>query len=248
MTPQDPAHWALTLVALAVLALVALAPLALRLGRQGAGRGRRDSALAIHRAQLAELDRELADGRIAPAEHATARLEVQRRLLAAAEAADPEPARASRMPLLAALVVVPILGAALYAIDAHPSLPAEPFAERAAPVEKDPAQAEALIATLRSKLATLDQNSDIARQGYVLLGNAEDSLGHLPEAAAAWRKAVAIRFEPGLAALTAEAQSRVEGKVTADSAGLFRRALAEGPADAPWRQLAEQRVAQAAKD
>jgi cytochrome c-type biogenesis protein CcmH len=243
----------LTLAALVVLAVVALSPLAFMLGRNGAGRGRRDSALAIHRAQLAELDRELADARIAPAEHATAKLEVQRRLLAAAEAADPAPAPASPLPLLVALVAVPALAAALYAIDAHPSLPAMPFAERPAPSDKagnaeQDAKSAALIATLRQKLATMDQSSDMARQGYLLLGNAEDSLGHLAEAAAAWRRAVAIRFDPGLAALTAEAQSRIEGKVTADSADLFRRALAEGPADAPWRQLAEQRIAQAARN
>ena len=114
-------------------------------------------------------------------------------------------------------------------------------------VAKDNQQAEALIAKLRDKLAAMDQTSDVARQGYLLLGNAEDSLGHLEQAAQAWHKALAIRFDPGLGALTAEAQTRLEGRISDESLSLFRRALAEAPADAPWRQLAEERLAEAAK-
>jgi cytochrome c-type biogenesis protein CcmH len=229
-----------TLLALVLLAALALAPLAWALRRPGAGRSRRESALALHRAQLAELDRDLAANRLAPAEHAAATLEVQRRLLAAAEAPDPPPARAARLPLLAALVLVPLLAAGLYVLDGRPFLPAAPLAERRAEMR----EAEAMIALLRERLATLDPHSEMARQGYVLLGNAENGLGHLPAAAAAWQRAVAIRFDPALATLAAEAQTRVDGKVSAASAALFRRALAEGPPDAPWRKLAEQRLAQ----
>ncbi len=55
----------MTIAALVLLALIALAPLAFALCRHGTARSRRDSALRIQRAQLAELDRDLADGRIA---------------------------------------------------------------------------------------------------------------------------------------------------------------------------------------
>lgn len=234
--------------AIALLALVALAPLVMALVRRGAGRGRRDSALRIQAAQLAELDRDLAEGRIAPAEHATARLEVQRRVLAAAEIADPETRAGSPVVLAAALVLVPALAVGLYFVShGRPDMPAAPLAQRVLAQTKDTKEAEALIAKLRDKLATLDQKSEVARQGYLLLGNAEDSLDHLALAAEAWHKALAIRFDPGLGALAAEAQSRLEGRVSADSAALFRRALAEAPPDAPWRQLAEQRLQEAAK-
>lgn len=233
----------MTILFLVLLAVVALAPLALAAWRQSAARGRRESALAIHRAQLRELDRDLADARIAPAEHATAVLEVQRRLLAAAETAEPEGAPASsRIPLLAALVATPLVAAGLYAIDAHPSLPAAPFAARDVAADKAAAQADMLIERLRDKLATMDQTSEQTRQGYILLGNAEDSRGNLPRAAEAWRRAVTIRFDADLAALAAEAQTRVEGHVSPESADLFRRALADAPASAPWRQAAEQRI------
>ena len=233
----------MTILALVLLAVAALAPLAVALRWRTQARGRRDSALAIHRMQLQELDRDLAEGRIGAAEHATALLEVQRRLLAAAETADPAATRDSRAPLLAAMVLVPLLAAGLYAIDGHPFLPAAPLAARMAVADKDAAQAEQLIGRLREKLAGMDQTSDLARQGYIILGNAEDSRDHLADAAQAWRKAVAIRFDADLAALTAEAQTRVEGRVSPDSADLFRRALAAAPAGATWRQTAEQRLA-----
>ena len=66
--------------------------------------------LTLYRGQLDELARDLAGGRLAPTDHAAARLEVERRLLAAAAA--PAPARAGtgrRAPLALALAAV-ILG------------------------------------------------------------------------------------------------------------------------------------------
>ncbi len=233
----------MTLLLLAVCAAVVLAPLALAAGGRLHTRSRRDSALAIHRAQLAELDRDLAEGRIAPAEHGNAVLEVQRRLLAAAASPDASPLGAARGPLWATLAGVPVLALGLYLLDGHPFLPGAPLAARLAAAGQERADAATLIAMLRERLATLDPNSEVARQGYVLLGNAEDGEGHLPEAAQAWRQALRIRFDPGLAALTAEAQTRLEGKVSPDSADLFRRALAAAPPDAPWRTLVEQRLA-----
>ena len=222
------------LLPLALLALLALAPLALSLRRVPALAGRQAPALALHRAQLQELDRDLAEGRIETAEHATATLEVQRRLLAAASAPDTAPARASRVPLVIALLVIPAGGVALYAVNGHPELPAAPISARAPEV--------ALIARLRERIAQLDPGSERAREGYVLLGNVEDQRGNLPEAAKAWRAAVGIRFDAMLAARAAEAQTLIDKTVSPDSAAMFRRALAEAPADAPWRGIVEGRL------
>lgn len=235
----------MTLLVLALCAVVALLPLAWVLRGGNMLRSRRESALAIHRAQLTELDRDLADGRIAAAEHASARLEIQRRLLAAADAPEGPPPRVGRGALLATLVLVPLLGAGLYAVGGHPFLPAAPLAARLAAADKQGQDPGLLIAMLRERLTTLDPNSEMAREGYVLLGNAEDSVGHLPQAVDAWRHALRIRFEPGLAAMTAEGQTRIDGKVSADSADLFRRALAAAPANAPWRGIVEKRLAEA---
>ncbi len=241
----------MSVLALLLLAAAALAPLGFAFRRSAAIRGRRETALAVHRAQLAELDRDLGEGRIAGEEHAQAVLEVQRRLLAAADAPDDvadekQPGR--RGVLLVALAAVPLAAFGLYMLDGHPELPAAPLAARLAQSDRDRTEASALVATLRQRLTQLDPHSDLARQGYLLLGNAEDSLGHLPEAASAWRTALEIRFDPALAAEVAEAQTRLDGRVSAQSAALFRQALASSPADAPWRSLAEQRLTEARPD
>jgi cytochrome c-type biogenesis protein CcmH len=232
-------------IGLLVVAIVAMLPLGLALRGGAMARGRRDAALALHRAQLHELDRDLAEGRIAATEHAQARLEVQRRLLAAAEAVEATPTRASRTPLLLVLGLVPLCAFILYLVGGSPLMPAEPLAGRIASARAEMAQADALLTQLRGRLATLDPHSDQARVGYTLLGNVESSRGDWAAAAAAWRVALADRFDPTLAAETAEAATRAEGSVSPASADLFRKALAAAPADAPWRSLAEQRLAQA---
>ncbi len=237
----------LALVLLAALVLTPLLRVALRApGRRVAeAQGRRELAMTLHRAQLQELERDRADGRIGETEHATAALEVQRRLLAAAGQFEAAASRDRRGPLVATLALVPLLGVGLYVLsDGHPTMPSQPLAARLEHASRDDLVNDQLIATLRQKLAGMDQASPLARQGYVLLGNAEDGRGHLAAAAQAWRRAVAIQFDPGLAALTAEAQTQVDGgKLGPDARALFTRALAEAPADAPWRSVAQQRLA-----
>jgi len=232
-------------LALAALAAVSLAPLALSLRRGSVARGRQEAALALHRAQLAELDRDLADGRIAAAEHASAVLEVQRRLLVAAGSADPPGPVSSRSTVLIAMLLVPLGAFALYAAGGSPGLPAAPLADRIAAAQQRAQQEAALIAQLRRRLGELEPNTEQSRQGYVLLGNAEASRGRLREAADAWRTALAAKFDPTIAAETAEAISEVEGHVTEEAAKLFRRALDESSADAPWRPMVQKRLSEA---
>ena len=95
----------MTWILIAALALVLLAPLAMALYTPPETRDRAEADRALFHAQLAELAREREAGRLSePAYHA-ARLEVQRRLLAA----PPPPAMAARpgarAPLLATLPV-----------------------------------------------------------------------------------------------------------------------------------------------
>ncbi len=229
----------MTWLSLLLVAVLALAPL-LALRRSAGGRGRREAALGLHRAQLLELDRDRDEGRIAFADHATAVLEVQRRLLADADMSEAPARVGTRLPLLMALAGVPLLAAGLYLIAGHPDLPAAPLAARLDSARRD----ERMLELLRTKVAALDQNSALARQGYVLLGNAEQARGNLPAAAAAWRQAVRIRFEPHLAALAAEAQTQADGgRVSAASLDLYRRALAAAPPGAAWLATVRQRIA-----
>jgi cytochrome c-type biogenesis protein CcmH len=231
-------------LAIALLAAIALAPLALSLRRIAAARGRQVAAVALHRAQLVELDRDLADGRIAAAEHANAVLEVQRRLLAVAGGTETAPRSSSRGRVLLALVLVPLGGLVLYLLGGSPELPAVPLADRIAAAQEREARETALIGQLRARLSQIDPHSEQARQGYVLLGNAEASRGRLQEAADAWRTALAARFDPTIAAEAAEALTEAHGQVDDEAASLFRRAIAESPADAPWRPMAQKRLSE----
>ncbi len=227
-------------LAMLLLAAAALAPLALVLRRRAEARGGRDPALALHRAQLADLDRDLAEGRILPTEHATARLEVQRRLLHAGDAEEAPAQPGSPVPLLATLAAVPFLALGLYLIAGVPNLPSPgPALE----TQRRAAEEAILIGQLRESLAAMDANTDRARQGYILLGNVEEARGNDAAAAAAWATALQARFDATLAARAAEASVRAAGGVTEGSAALFRRALEAAPPDAPWRDAVQQRLA-----
>ena len=233
-------------LAAAVLALCTLAPAGWALRRRVQVRGRNEAAVALYRAQIVELDREAAEGRIAASDHATAMLELQRRLLAASEAADAASPAPERAPLLLGLVLVPLLAFGLYLIGGRPDLPAQPLKARMAAAEARMAQADGAIAQLRAALTTVDPHSKEALEGELMLGNVEASEGRFADAAEAWRKALALRFDPTLAAMVADATSRAEGRISPASAALFRQALAAAPPDAPWRSQVEQQLANAA--
>lgn len=230
---------------LAALALPCL--LALRGGVEP--QGRRVPALALHRARLASVERDRDIGLIAPEDADAARLEIQRQLLTEADRVEPAgaPVASGRGWLIGAAVAMPLASLALYLSVGHPLLPSAPMALREQARADDPQTARdaQLVATLRARLAGLDPASSQGREGYTLLGRVEATQGHWSEAARAWRKAVDARFDPALAVSAAEAQCRADGRVSADSAALFRRALAEGPADAPWRGLAQERLVEA---
>jgi cytochrome c-type biogenesis protein CcmH len=225
-----------------LVAVLAMAPLAFGLRRQGSVRGRRSAAMALHRAQLAELDRDLAEGRIGRTEHGAAALEVQRRLLTAASLEEAAPVRGSPAPIWIVLLAVPLGALALYLVNGMPGMPSLPIAERRAIDAAQQKRAETLISQLRARLALMDPKSPQAREGYILLGNAEAEQANWKEAASAYNAALLAGFDPTTAAKAAETMTRAAGKVTPEAAALFRRALAGAPADASWRALVEQRL------
>ena len=229
-------------LAFALLATLAMLPLAVSIHRSAPARDKREAAVAMCRAQLAELDRDLADGQIGVAEHASARLEVQRRLLTAADAQEEMLGGDVKTPLRTALFVVPMTALTLYLPDSSPSIPSANHSTMVAQAEAAPGQVNASITKLRARLATLDPKSEAARAAYTELGKAEASRGNMAAAAAFWGLALAVHFDPTLAVVTAEALTETVGHVTAESAALFRRALAEAPASASWRSIAQRRL------
>ncbi len=253
-----------------LLALLALAPLGWALWRPRAVRGRRDADLALYRSQLAELDADLAAGRLEAPEHAAAKLEVQRRLLATPEATAEAGDTRLTPRLLAPLLAVPVVALALYAATGMPEMPSAPFSLRQERAERD----EALLTQLRARLVQLPPASDQARQGWMLLGNAERNRGRLEAAAEAYRQALAGRFDadataqlaqvlleddkPDAAAtLLAEALPRAPEHIglrflsgaaelaaghTAQARAVWQALVAEAPEGAPWRAMVQRRL------
>lgn len=230
----------LALLGATVLCLIPLAPL-LWGRRVPPFEGSRSAAETFYRAELAELAAARERGEIDETAFAAAEAEVGRRLLAAARLREPPPAGGGRGLLIGTAVAVPLLALALYLPWGAPLLPAAPLAPRLA----EAAREEALISLLRERLAHMDPASPRTREGYILLGNAESGRGHPAAAAEAWGRALALGFDPLLAAETAEAMSEAAGRVTPEAAALFRRALAAAPPDAPWRAMVAARLAEA---
>jgi cytochrome c-type biogenesis protein CcmH len=228
-----------------ILLTCALAPATAALRGRVRVRGRRDATLRLYRDQAVELDRDLGEARISVSDHATALLEVQRRLLAAADAIEAPSAAADRGPLILGLTLIPLAAVGLYLIGGRPDLPAQPLDARMKAADARMVEETAMVDELHTALAGVDPHSDRARQGEMMLGNIEASRGNFASAADAWRKALAVQFDPLLAAEVADATSRAEGRVSEASAALFRQALAGAPLDAPWRSEVEQRLSQA---
>jgi len=223
------------------LAALALAPLALTLFRPARLTGRREADLALYRAQLDELERERAAGRLEESAHRAAVLEVQRRLLAAPDNAPGPRAGRGTALVAASLFLIPALGLGVYLWGGHPNIPAATFSERAAAAARD----ETLLAQLRARLEQVPPGSEAARQGWILLGNAQRGRGQLPAAAEAWEHALASRFDPELAAELAAVRIEL-GQFDAARA-LLDRALATEPKSPQLRFLRGMAEAQAGR-
>ncbi|HLJ19947.1 MAG TPA: c-type cytochrome biogenesis protein CcmI, partial [Stellaceae bacterium] len=91
---------------------------------------------AVYRDQLKEIARDVERGLLTAGEAASARLEVERRLLAAADGGTGAPPAASavtpRVLTVALAVLVPLSAVAFYLVHGSPRLPDQPYAARAA--------------------------------------------------------------------------------------------------------------------
>jgi cytochrome c-type biogenesis protein CcmH len=193
------------------LALVLTTPVAFAF-RGGRARDRRVAALAIHRAQLNELSRDLADQRIGAPEYAAARLEVERRLLAADSLKERPLNGNARLLLILTLIAVPLAAFALYLPGSTPYVPSEPHAQWLAKEQAANAQLDRLIVLLRARLAGEPADTVDASQGQAYL---------------------------------AEALAERAGTITPEALALFKQSIAHAPANASWRTLDAQRIAQA---
>jgi cytochrome c-type biogenesis protein CcmH len=196
------------------------------------------SEILVYRDQLGEIDRDRSAGLIGPAEAEAARVEISRRLLAAADvqAATARPApragqvlRRRRAVVLAALIIVPLLPLALYLLLGSPDLPGQPAFARA----KTPA-GDASIETLVGRVeAHLAQNPNDGT-GWEVIAPVYLQLGRYDDAVMARRKALALNGETATreADLGEALAAAANGVITDDAKQAFAKAAALDPHEA----------------
>jgi cytochrome c-type biogenesis protein CcmH len=230
------------------------------------------SDVVVYRDQLDEIDRDRAAGQIGEAEAEAAKVEVSRRLLAAADAVHTEQAPNEapavwrrRAAAVAGLLLLPIGATALYLALGSPDLPGEPLAARLKAIHQNSPIAN-LVAQAEAHLA---RNPDDVR-GYEVLAPVYLRLGRVNDAVHARRKILALAGENAArqADLGEALVAAANGIVTKDAktaldraleldpkemkarfytavaaqqdgkpdeaARIWRKMLAEAPADAPW--------------
>ncbi len=186
--------------------------------------------VAVYRDQLDEIKRDRAAGLIGEAEAEAARVEVSRRLIAAADAAELEkPALEGsslwhrRITAIAALLLLPAGAIALYLVLGSPDLPSAALASRA----QTPSEArniQDMVAQVEDHVARNPKDG----RAWEVLAPVYMRLGRFNDAVRAWSNAIALngsnaeREADFGEALVAAAN----GVVTTDAKSAFDRSLA----------------------
>ncbi len=271
--------WGIAGLLIAVALTVLLRPL--MRARQGAA-DRGETVVALFRRELAQIDTDIAQGRLSPDEAGTARAELTRRMLTAADQEKrdrdlPAGSAAETTWRIGAAVgiagLLPAAGLAIYFAVGAPTAINQPAAGAAAGPH-DRAELAAAADQLKARL----QREPGHVEGWILLGRTFTSLERFSEAGDAYRRAIALApDEPALHAEFGELLVlAANGTVTAEATAEFAKAgndprarfygaeaalqrgdrdaakaalsalLADAPAEAPWRALVADRLAQIA--
>ena len=219
---------------LAAGALMFVLPPLLRadIGR-GMGRSQDEANVEIHRDRLRELDADLAAGTIDAAQYATARQEIERRVLEDTGAGETGAAAGRRRGMAAGLaILLPATAILLYVGLGEPrGLDAEAIRAPAADGAHE-VTAEQIAGMVSSLAARLQDQPDDA-EGWAMLGRSYAVLQRHQEAAGAYAKAVALMPDDAqllvdYADALAMAQER---KLEGEPERLIMRALALAPSN-----------------
>ena len=188
------------------------------------------SDVAVYRDQLDEIQRDRSTGLIGEAEAEAARVEVSRRLIAAADADEvekPAPETSSlvrrRVTAIAGLVLLPVGAVALYLTLGSPDLPGEPLAARTQ-TASDSSNIQNLVAKVEDHL----QSNPRDGRAWEVLAPVYMRVGRFDDAARAWSNVIALNgsnaereANHGEAIVAA-----ANGVVTAEAKAAFDRSLA----------------------
>ena len=214
--------WILFGLMSAAAILAVLWPLARKPSAKAAG-----SDLVVYRDQLDEIGRDQGAGLIGNAEAEAARLEVSRRLLAAADAQPGAPPKLQplwhrRSAAVAVLVILSVVPVALYAALGSPNIPDQPaYARTALPPRNE--TIAALISRVEDHLAQ-DPNDGA---GWQVIAPVYLRLGRYDDAVMAFRKSLALNGETADrdADLGEALVAAANGVVTDEAKHLFQRAV-----------------------
>ncbi|MCX8018045.1 MAG: c-type cytochrome biogenesis protein CcmI [Rhodocyclaceae bacterium] len=187
---------------------------------------RRQLNAAIYRDELAELERDHADGLLAAADYDSACAELKRRLLedSRTEAIPRAPARAasSRATPLALAGALPLAALLLYLLLGNPAAIDPPRQER----QFGAADIERMVAGLAAKLEQEPDNL----QGWAMLARSYKALGRLDEAVRTYPRAGRLLDEnPDLLVDYADTLATQRQGFDQDSAALIDKALKLDP-------------------
>lgn len=197
------------------------------LGRGTTAR-RSGSDIEVYRDQIDEIARDRVAGRIGEAEAEAARVEVSRRMIAAADAAQaqgaPVPGGAFRRRAiaLAVLIALPAVAVTFYLTLGSPHLPGQPFASRTAPPPQNQTL-EGLVAQVESHL---EKNPEDGR-GWEVVGPVYMRFGRFDDAVKARRNSLRLNGASAdrEADLGESLMAAANGIVTGDAKAAFDRAL-----------------------
>ncbi|MFD0986783.1 c-type cytochrome biogenesis protein CcmI [Methyloligella solikamskensis] len=218
--------WIIFLCLTAAVLLALLRPLFSGAGEEAG----RDAANAqVYRDQLKEIDSDLERGLIGESEAKAARLEIERRLLATAEAQREagEPRKGAPIFIAVAVAVaLPLIVLGFYLSYGSPELPDQPLLVRLQkPV--DERNVGEMIARVQARLKA---NPDDG-QGWAVIAPVYVSVRRFDQAMDAYRKAISLLGpRPDLLAGYGEAMVFAnDGTVNAQSREILERAVAEDP-------------------
>jgi len=187
------------------------------------------SDIAVYRDQLDEIQRDRSTGLIGDAEAEAARVEVSRRLIAAADAAEtekPAPETSSlwhrRVTAIAGLVLLPVGAVTLYLTLGSPDLPGEPLATRV----QTPSEAGNIQNMVAKVEDHLTRNPKDGR-AWEVLAPVYMRLGRYDDAVRAWSNVIAFNGSNGEreAEFGQAMVAAANGVVTAEAKAVFERAL-----------------------
>ncbi len=212
------------LLAGVAVALVA-APLVRRAPRD-AGAERAEYDLGVYKDQLGEVDKDLERGLLSPSEAEAARIEVQRRMLAAADAQDKAasegPPRSNKALAAIVMILVPAGAVMTYLNLGSPGIPDAPFKNRPPAAASQAPDMDDALSRLKQRLAKNPKDLD----GWMLLGRSYLSMGRFDEARDAMAQAVELAPDDpdALGALGEVLVMGADGVVTPEAKEIFAKA------------------------